>query len=157
MLKLNIWTPSLTGKRPVMFYMNGGGFSFGSSYNGDEKATAVIAALKKAYPQKKIQTLSYMCAGSFLNGLGMRNNVVKMARLKHELKSGPSVHLLLHLANFSMVCQAHGTLRNFNSASTTPSAANKERATHSRRKRSRKTWLPHGRRSPQPGTRVCRA
>ena len=32
MLKLNIWTPSLTGKRPVMFYMHGGGFSFGSSY-----------------------------------------------------------------------------------------------------------------------------
>ena len=32
MLKLNIWTPSLTGKRPVMVYMHGGGFSFGSSY-----------------------------------------------------------------------------------------------------------------------------
>jgi para-nitrobenzyl esterase len=32
MLKLNIWTPSLTGNRPVMFYIHGGGFSFGSSY-----------------------------------------------------------------------------------------------------------------------------
>ena len=32
MLKLNIWTPSLTGNRPVMFYMHGGGFEFGSSY-----------------------------------------------------------------------------------------------------------------------------
>ena len=32
MLKLNIWTPSLTGKRPVMVYFHGGGFSFGSSY-----------------------------------------------------------------------------------------------------------------------------
>jgi para-nitrobenzyl esterase len=32
MLKLNIWTPSLSGKRPVMFYMHGGGFTFGSSY-----------------------------------------------------------------------------------------------------------------------------
>jgi hypothetical protein len=32
MLKLNIWTPSLTGKRAVMFYFHGGGFSFGSSY-----------------------------------------------------------------------------------------------------------------------------
>ncbi|HEY5057227.1 MAG TPA: carboxylesterase family protein, partial [Acidobacteriaceae bacterium] len=31
MLKLNIWTPSLTGKRPVMFYIHGGGFTFGSS------------------------------------------------------------------------------------------------------------------------------
>jgi para-nitrobenzyl esterase len=32
MLKLNIWTPALTGKRPVMVYFHGGGFSFGSSY-----------------------------------------------------------------------------------------------------------------------------
>ncbi|HEX2584877.1 MAG TPA: carboxylesterase family protein, partial [Steroidobacteraceae bacterium] len=32
MLKLNIWTPSLSGKRPVMLYIHGGGFSFGSSY-----------------------------------------------------------------------------------------------------------------------------
>lgn len=32
MLKLNIWTPSLTGNRPVMVYFHGGGFSFGSSY-----------------------------------------------------------------------------------------------------------------------------
>ena len=32
LLKLNIWTPGLTGRRPVMFYMHGGGFSFGSSY-----------------------------------------------------------------------------------------------------------------------------
>ena len=32
MLKLNIWTPSLTGQRAVMFYIHGGGFQFGSSY-----------------------------------------------------------------------------------------------------------------------------
>ena len=32
MLKLNIWTPSLSGSRPVMVYLHGGGFSFGSSY-----------------------------------------------------------------------------------------------------------------------------
>ena len=57
---------------------------------GDEKATAIIAALKKAYPQKKIQTLSYMCTGNFLNGLGMRNNVVKMAGLKHGLRAAPA-------------------------------------------------------------------
>ena len=57
----------------------------------DEKATAIVAALKKAYPQKKIQTLSYMCSGSpGLNGLAMRNNVVRMGRLKHELKAGPA-------------------------------------------------------------------
>jgi para-nitrobenzyl esterase len=33
MLKLNVWTPSLTGKRPVMVYFHGGGFSFGSPTN----------------------------------------------------------------------------------------------------------------------------
>jgi para-nitrobenzyl esterase len=32
MLKLNIWTPALTGNRPVMVYFHGGGFSFGSAY-----------------------------------------------------------------------------------------------------------------------------
>ena len=57
----------------------------------DEKATAIIATLKKTYPEKKIQTLSYMCSGTFgLNGLSMRNNVVKMAKLKHDLKAAPA-------------------------------------------------------------------
>ena len=32
MLKVNVWTPSLTGTRPVMFYIHGGGFTFGSAY-----------------------------------------------------------------------------------------------------------------------------
>jgi para-nitrobenzyl esterase len=32
MLKLNVWTPSLSGKRPIMVYFHGGGFAFGSSY-----------------------------------------------------------------------------------------------------------------------------
>jgi para-nitrobenzyl esterase len=58
---------------------------------GDEKATAIIAALKKEHPQKAIRTLSYMCSGApGLNGLAMRNNVVKMARLKHEQNAAPA-------------------------------------------------------------------
>ena len=57
---------------------------------GEDKATAIATALKKAYPQKSIRTLSYMCAGAGgLNGLGMRNNVVKMSRLKYEQKAAP--------------------------------------------------------------------
>lgn len=57
---------------------------------GEDKATAIVTALKKAYPQKSIRTLSYMCAGAGgLNGLGMRNNVVKMSRLKFEQKAAP--------------------------------------------------------------------
>lgn len=58
---------------------------------GDDKATAIVAALKKAYPQKATQTLSYICAGAGgLNGLGMRNNVAKMAKLKHDLGAAPA-------------------------------------------------------------------
>jgi len=58
---------------------------------GEEKATAIVATLKKAYPEKKIQTLSYMCSGRpGLNGLSMRNNVVKMAKLKHDLNAAPA-------------------------------------------------------------------
>src|SRR5689334_17709442 len=32
MLKVNIWTSSLSGRRPVMFYIHGGGYTFGSAY-----------------------------------------------------------------------------------------------------------------------------
>jgi para-nitrobenzyl esterase len=58
---------------------------------GEDKASAIIATLKSAYPKKAIRTLSYMCSGSpGLNGLGMRNNVVKMAKLKHQLNGAPA-------------------------------------------------------------------
>jgi para-nitrobenzyl esterase len=58
---------------------------------GEQKAVAIIAALKKAYPQKKIQTLSYICSGTAgLNGLAMRNNVVNMAAMKHKLNAAPA-------------------------------------------------------------------
>ena len=56
---------------------------------GEAKAAALVAALKKAYPKKSIRTLSYMCSGGGLNGLGMRNNVTRMATLKHEQKGAP--------------------------------------------------------------------
>jgi para-nitrobenzyl esterase len=58
---------------------------------GEDKATGLMAALKKAHPEKSIRTLSYMCSGSFgLNSLSMRNNIVKMARLKCEQKAAPA-------------------------------------------------------------------
>jgi para-nitrobenzyl esterase len=59
-------------------------------FYGESKATAIVAALKKAHPEKSIRTLSYMCSStSPLNTLGMRNNVVKMAKLKHDQKAAP--------------------------------------------------------------------
>jgi para-nitrobenzyl esterase len=57
---------------------------------GDAKATALVTAMKKAHPEKSIRTLSYMCSGPGLNGLAMRNNVTKMATLKHGLKAAPA-------------------------------------------------------------------
>jgi para-nitrobenzyl esterase len=43
MLKLNVWTPSLTGKRPVMVYFHGGGFFFGSAYELPSQEGAQLA------------------------------------------------------------------------------------------------------------------
>ena len=58
---------------------------------GEHKATAIIDALKKEYPWKKIQTLSFECPSHFgLNSLFMRNNVVKMAGLKYGQKAAPA-------------------------------------------------------------------
>jgi para-nitrobenzyl esterase len=56
---------------------------------GDAKATAMAAALKKAHPEKSIRTLSYMCSGSGLNSLTMRNNVTRMATMKFNQKAAP--------------------------------------------------------------------
>jgi para-nitrobenzyl esterase len=58
-------------------------------FYGQEKAAALIAGLKKTYPRKSIRTLSYMCGGPGLNSLSMRNNVVKMAKLKCDQKAAP--------------------------------------------------------------------
>ena len=57
---------------------------------GAAKAAAIVAALKRAYPNKSIRTLSYMCSGPGLNGLGMRNNVTRMATMKHEQHAAPA-------------------------------------------------------------------
>jgi para-nitrobenzyl esterase len=43
MLKLNVWTPSLTGSRPVMVYFHGGGFFFGSAYELPSQEGAQLA------------------------------------------------------------------------------------------------------------------
>jgi para-nitrobenzyl esterase len=56
---------------------------------GEAKANAIAAALKKAYPKKSIRTLSYMCGGSMLNSISIRNNVVRMAKLKTDQKAAP--------------------------------------------------------------------
>jgi len=56
---------------------------------GEAKAKALAAALKKAHPEKSIRTLSYMCSGGGLNTLNMRNNVTRMATLRHAQKAAP--------------------------------------------------------------------
>jgi para-nitrobenzyl esterase len=56
---------------------------------GDAKAAAIVSALKRAYPNKSVRTLSYMCSGPGLNGLGLRNNVTRMATMKHAQKGAP--------------------------------------------------------------------
>ena len=65
---------------------------------GDAKAAAIVAALKRAYPDKSIRTLSYMCSGRGLNSLAIRNNVTRMATMKHEQKGAPVYHVVLHVA-----------------------------------------------------------
>jgi len=56
----------------------------------ETRATAIVAALKKEYPQKSIPTLSYMCDGSkILNALSIRNRVARMAKMKYDLHAAP--------------------------------------------------------------------
>jgi para-nitrobenzyl esterase len=56
---------------------------------GETKASALIAAMKKAHPEKSIRTLSYMCNGSGLNAFNICNNVMRMATMKHQQKGAP--------------------------------------------------------------------
>jgi para-nitrobenzyl esterase len=56
---------------------------------GEAKATALVAALKKAHPEKSIRTLSYMCNGGGLNSLNIRNHVTRMATMKCNQKGAP--------------------------------------------------------------------
>ena len=51
---------------------------------GDAKASALVAAMKKAHPEKSIRTLSYG-----VSGVLVRNNVTRMAKMKYELKAAP--------------------------------------------------------------------
>lgn len=51
---------------------------------GEDKAGALIAAMKKAHPEKSIRTLSYG-----VSGLLVRNNMTRMAKMKYELKAAP--------------------------------------------------------------------
>ena len=51
---------------------------------GEAKATAFIAAMKRAHPEKSIRTLSYG-----FNGITSRNNVQRMVKLKYEQKGAP--------------------------------------------------------------------
>jgi para-nitrobenzyl esterase len=56
---------------------------------GEAKAAALIAAMKKAHPEKSIRKLSYMCNGSGLNTFNICNNAIRMATMKYGQKSAP--------------------------------------------------------------------
>ncbi len=57
---------------------------------GEDKGKALADAMKKAHPEKSIRTLSYMCGGAgILNAISIRNSVVHMAKLKHDLNAAP--------------------------------------------------------------------
>ncbi len=52
---------------------------------GESKATELIAAMKKAHPEKAIRTLSYGVAG-----LGGRNHVANMVKMKYDQHAAPA-------------------------------------------------------------------
>ena len=60
---------------------------------GDAKAAALIAAMKKAHPEKSIRTLSYGVSGSASAQPRHANGQAKVGT-----KRRPGVHVLLHLA-----------------------------------------------------------
>ena len=57
---------------------------------GEDRGKVLADALRKAHPEKSIRTLSYMCGGGgILNAVSIRNSVVHIAKLKHDLKAAP--------------------------------------------------------------------
>jgi para-nitrobenzyl esterase len=52
---------------------------------GNDKASALIAAMKKAHPEKSIRTLS-----NGVSGLMVRNGVVQKAKMKYDLTGAPA-------------------------------------------------------------------
>jgi para-nitrobenzyl esterase len=57
---------------------------------GEAKGQALADAMKNAHPEKSVRTLSYMCGGGgILNAVSIRNSVVNLAKMKHDLKAAP--------------------------------------------------------------------
>ena len=65
---------------------------------GEAKAAALVAAMKKAHPEKSIRTLSYMCSGGGSERALHPQQRDRMAKLKYEQKAAPVYHVVLHLA-----------------------------------------------------------
>ena len=67
---------------------------------GEEKATAIIAALKKAYPEKKIQTLSYMCSRQPRTQWTVHaKQRCEDGQAEARPPCGARLHVLLHMAD----------------------------------------------------------
>ena len=112
---------------------------------GEAKTSALIAAMKKAHPEKSIRTLSYGVAG-----LGAPQQRGKGGRAEVRAARSAGLRLLLRVAvaDAGTAMPAHGTPPSWPSASTTPSAARRRPATRPRRRRWPRAWRPRGRTSP---------
>ena len=102
---------------------------------GDDKATALIAAMKKAHPEKSIRTLSY----------GVSGLLIAQQRTAHgeaEIRAESGARVCSTTSPGNRRCsrtRAPGTPPSWPSASTTRSAANRAPATHRRRRSWRRT------------------
>ena len=61
---------------------------------GEAKANALIAAMKKAHPEKSIRTLSYG-----VSALNNRNNVTRRATMKQAQKGAPIAEATVRLSS----------------------------------------------------------
>jgi len=84
----------------------------------EAKAAALVAALKKAHPEKSIRALSYMCDGGGLNSLHIRTHVTRVSAMKYKQKGAPVFTLYFTWQSPMLEDAGAGTRPRLPSAST---------------------------------------